>query len=149
MKQVFKRLSTPGKIVQVIVLDLVGAALIVCSLLFGWLPGVGGIPLFLAGLGVLSLNHHWARQLLLQVKKQGGQMFHKLFREYPALKIVFDIVAPLLIIISTFVFTSYDNNLVQSLAGTLAFLALSLFLANRGRYEYFKKLALRIIGRQT
>lgn len=42
----------------------VGGALVVLSVLTGWLPGPGGIPLFLAGLAVLASEFSWARRLL-------------------------------------------------------------------------------------
>ncbi len=42
---------------------LVGAALVIAAPLTGWLPGPGGIPLFLAGLAVLSTEFLWAKRV--------------------------------------------------------------------------------------
>lgn len=39
-----------------------GVALIIAAPLTGWLPGPGGIPLFLLGLAVLGTEFHWARR---------------------------------------------------------------------------------------
>jgi hypothetical protein len=47
---------------------VVGGLLIVAAPLTGWLPGPGGIPLFIAGLAVLASEFEWAQRLLLKVK---------------------------------------------------------------------------------
>lgn len=60
-----------NKILQtgwVIVLDVVAVALLLFALFFGWLPGAPGIPIALAGLSLLAINHTWARELLEKVK---------------------------------------------------------------------------------
>lgn len=49
-------------VLQGIVL-VVGVAMIVASIALGWLPGPGGIPLFLAGVAVLSTQFEWAQRL--------------------------------------------------------------------------------------
>jgi hypothetical protein len=43
---------------------LVGSLMMAMSVLLGWLPGPGGIPLFLLGLAVLASEFHWARRAL-------------------------------------------------------------------------------------
>ena len=47
---------------------VVGGFLILLGAATGWLPGPGGIPLVLAGLGVLASEFEWARRLLLWAK---------------------------------------------------------------------------------
>jgi uncharacterized protein (TIGR02611 family) len=51
-----------------IVIGVVGGLLIIAAPLTGWLPGPGGIPLFIAGLAVLASEFEWAQRLLLKVK---------------------------------------------------------------------------------
>lgn len=48
---------------------IVGGLLIILAPLTGWLPGPGGIPLFIAGLAVLASEFEWAQRLLLRVKE--------------------------------------------------------------------------------
>lgn len=48
-----------------------GLLLILSSGLVGWLPGPGGIPLLLAGLGVWSSEFAWARRLTRWLFAQG------------------------------------------------------------------------------
>ena len=47
---------------------VVGGLLIIAAPLTGWLPGPGGIPLFIAGLAVLASEFEWAQRLLYRVK---------------------------------------------------------------------------------
>ncbi|MFC6358767.1 PGPGW domain-containing protein [Luteococcus peritonei] len=48
---------------------LVGGLLMVASVLTGWLPGPGGIPLFMLGLLVLSSEFSWAHGVMMWFKK--------------------------------------------------------------------------------
>ena len=47
---------------------IVGGLLLILAPLTGWLPGPGGIPLFIAGLAVLASEFEWA-QVLMRVKE--------------------------------------------------------------------------------
>lgn len=49
-------------VLRLIVLVL-GIVLIVTSIALGWLPGPGGIPLFLAGIALLSTQFEWAKKV--------------------------------------------------------------------------------------
>lgn len=57
-----------------IAIDIAGFGLILLGLLTGWLPGPGGIPLILAGLGLLALNYTWAENLLKDLKKRFSKL---------------------------------------------------------------------------
>lgn len=58
-KQAWKRL--PASVRRPIVL-IVGSLLIIASILTGWLPGPGGIPLFLVGIAILATEFEQARR---------------------------------------------------------------------------------------
>ncbi|MEJ5868820.1 PGPGW domain-containing protein [Pseudokineococcus sp. 5B2Z-1] len=47
---------------------VVGGLLLVAWALLSWLPGPGGIPLFLLALAVLSTEFSWARRLLVRAR---------------------------------------------------------------------------------
>ncbi|MGI5952267.1 MAG: PGPGW domain-containing protein [Brooklawnia sp.] len=54
--------STPtGRLWLRIGVGVLGAALVIAAPLTGWLPGPGGIPLFLAGMALLSTEFIWAK----------------------------------------------------------------------------------------
>ena len=55
---------------------LVGVALMLVAVLTGWLPGPGGIPLFLIGLAVLASEFEWAHRLLHWAKDKFRDLKH-------------------------------------------------------------------------
>lgn len=60
IKRIWWRL--PAKIRKPIV-TLVGALFILASILTGWLPGPGGIPLLIIGIAILASEFEWAARL--------------------------------------------------------------------------------------
>lgn len=121
-----------------LVFDILGVLLIVISPLLGWLPGPGGIPLFLAGLGMLSVHHDWAKKLIEYVKQNGLKLNEQIFRKHPFLEALYDIVSVLLFIGGFYLITSYTRNITLSIAIVCIFTALTLFLGNRKRLARFK-----------
>lgn len=117
------------------VFDFVGVLLIIISPLLGWLPGPGGIPLFLAGLGFLSVHHDWAKQAIKYVKKNGLKLNEQIFRKHPLLEALYDIASVGLLIGGFYLITIYTRNITLTIAVLLIFTALTLFLGNRKRLE--------------
>lgn len=65
----------PSKVRKPVVLFL-GGAFIVAAGLFGWLPGPGGIPLFLVGIAILATEFAWAERFkvyMLDLIKRTGR----------------------------------------------------------------------------
>lgn len=60
----FKRhwYSIPTAIRKPVIL-IIGLLFVIASLLTGWLPGPGGLPLFLIGIAILSTEFAWAKRL--------------------------------------------------------------------------------------
>ncbi len=66
-----ERLSTrwqevPRRVRRPIVLT-VGLFFVLLSGALGWLPGPGGIPLFLLGIAILSSEFHWAERIKINI----------------------------------------------------------------------------------
>jgi uncharacterized protein (TIGR02611 family) len=55
---------------------IVGGLLLILAPLTGWLPGPGGIPLFIAGLAVLASEFEWAQRVLMRVKEWVKALTH-------------------------------------------------------------------------
>jgi len=122
-KKFWKRLLT----------DILGGFLIISAGLFGWVPGPGGIPLFLAGLSLLAINHEWARRWLEKAKAEGSKLFRKLFSEYPALMWLIDAIGVLCATVAYLLLKTYGGRLVDSATTALVFMSITLLLSNRQR----------------
>ncbi len=117
--------------------DLSGWLLIFGSLAFGWLPGPGGIPLLLAGLGLLSINHRWAKRLIKIIKEQGIHFWERFFDVHPLLKAVYDLASVGLVVGAILILNTVTKNSLKSLGIVMFFTGLTLFLGNRQRLKNF------------
>lgn len=120
-----------------LVIDIAGGLLIISSLLTGWIPGPGGIPLFLAGLGLLAINHDWARRWLEHAQRHGLKFMDRLFIDHPLAKLLFDIAGFGLLILSYNLLRGYTSSWVLSLGISTGFAGIGLFLGNRRRLQRF------------
>lgn len=59
-----------------VVVACTGVALMVVALSIGWLPGPGGVPLFLMGLAVLATEFVWAHRLLGRANYEAHRAAH-------------------------------------------------------------------------
>ena len=122
-----------------ILTDTAGYLLIVAALLTGWLPGPGGIPLALAGLGLLSINNKWARNLREWLMKHGGELTTVLFPSNPIIQWLYDILVVLLIIVTGVLEARHAAVWQMSLGVAAFFLALFIALMNRDRLARVKR----------
>lgn len=130
-----------------IVFDVLGVTLILLSPTLGWLPGPGGIPLLLAGLGFLSVHHDWAKKLITYIKKNGIKIGEQIFREHPALQAIYDLVSFGLFAGGIYLITVYTRSLTLSIAIVCIFTALTIFLGNRKRLERLNKVLKKKLNR--
>ena len=73
----------PGHIRKPIVI-VIGFLFVVAAGLTGWIPGPGGIPLFLIGIAILATEYEWAgrlRDTVLGTLK----WFSRQFRQHPVI----------------------------------------------------------------
>lgn len=126
------------KMIKIVLTDLAGLGLIILSVLTGWIPGPGGIPLFIAGLGLLAINHEWARQLLRKAKRQGLKFADKFFRDHPVLMLTYDLVAVSLIGVGILLLIQI-HGILKTIAFMLIIVGLSLFLGNRRRLQKIRQ----------
>jgi len=116
-----------------IVTDTAGWFLIVAGIATGWLPGPGGIPLIVAGLGLLSINNKWAKRLRIWVIDNGGKAVKILFPRWPWLEWAYDIVAFLLLVVTLLLEMRHAHLWEMSLGISAFFIALFIALTNRDR----------------
>jgi hypothetical protein len=71
--------KVPSSIRKPLVL-VFGLLFIIAAALTGWLPGPGGIPLFLIGIAILSTEYAWARRfrdLILELVYAFGDWYKR------------------------------------------------------------------------
>ena len=122
-----------------LVTDLAGYLLIILSALTGWLPGPGGVPLLLAGLGLLSINNKWAHTLREYVLRNGGRIVEILFPPNRIVEWGYDVLAVLLFIISSILIWERVAIWQISLAVMGYFTALTIAIMNRDRAGIIKR----------
>jgi hypothetical protein len=122
-----------------IAIDAAGYGLIILALLTGWLPGPGGIPLALAGLGLLSINNKWARDLRDYLLKHGGKLVQFLFPQNRIVQWSYDVLAIGLLAIVTALLYQHDAIWQISLAIALFFISVFLAAMNRDRFSRLRK----------
>jgi hypothetical protein len=128
---VFKRLAY----------DTLGVLLIIISPLLGWLPGPGGIPIFLAGLRLLAIHHPSADRLQKKIVKEGYAFFKKLFTKHPVVQAIYDFFSAVLIFGGFYLINTYTRNMTLTFAIVSIGIGLALFLGNRDRLETLVKKA--------
>lgn len=132
-------MQTAGRKLKAILIDILGILLIILAGLTGWLPGPGGIPLLIAGLALLSINHEWAKRWLLAVKENGLKISDKLFSGSPRMTFFIDVAGIAIIALAVFIVFYFTQNIAKTASIWLVIVALVLLLGNRGRLKKLKK----------
>lgn len=127
----------PPKIKRILT-DIAGYGLIVLGILSGPIPGPGGIPIVLAGLGLLSINNEWARRIRDYLLEHGGNLVKKLFPDTPVVQWLYDALVILLLALVAALAWRYAAIWQISLAICLFFLALLVAGMNRDRATQIK-----------
>lgn len=121
--------------VRIIFTDVVGILLIISSPFLGLIPGPGGIPIFLAGLGMLAIHHKWAKDLLHYFKVRGTRLLDAFFPENRYIMLLYDFLFFLLTGISIVILQKYTGSIASAVAFFLLFLGIGIFASNRKRLQ--------------
>ncbi len=122
-----------------IVTDVAGYLLLLAALLTGWLPGPGGIPLAVAGLGLLSINNEWAQRLRDYLLRHGGNLVQKFFPQNPYIQWLYDVIVVLLWLLVAVLAYNHAALWQVSAAVGLFFVGLAIALMNRDRLNRLKR----------
>lgn len=120
---------------KVILIDILGFACIIGSVLLGWLPGPGGIPLLIIGLSLLANNHEWAEKILAKVKAEGMHWFDKIFDGSTKTRWIVDILTIIVIGGSVLLINIATRSTLKTVGISLIIAASFMFLSNRRRYH--------------
>lgn len=125
---------------KIIAFDLLAGLCFIGVILFGWLPGPGGIPLFLLGLSLLAVNHDWAERWLETAKHKGVTFKKWLFPDIQWVRNLYDGLAIGVMTIGAFLIYDYEERLIEGLAVVMICSSLFVFLVNRERFDKFSTL---------
>lgn len=120
---------------QRIALDIAGFGLIIISPLTGVLPGPGGIPIFLAGLGLVALNHEWAANLLKNFEKKREEFTNKVLMANPKISRSIDAACIAFAALGLFLAIHYHHFLLKGAGFALFSISLLLLFSNQKRFE--------------
>lgn len=119
--------------------DAAGVILILAAIFLGWLPGIGGIPLFIAGLALLSVNNQWAKRWLDYARKHSSRIGDIIFANNPKLLWLNDALTIIFAAISVFLLVKYDGYITRTIAFFVLATSLGLFFGNRKRLQNWLK----------
>lgn len=114
---------------------VLGLLLIICAPLVGWIPGPGGIIVFLAGIAVLASEFDWAENLKAFFLHTVPKEIKNRWRPTPKWEVTFDITA-LLLLIGAVTAASYGW---WAPVLSLGIGGMCLFLFNRERLSRLKR----------
>ena len=133
------RKQNGNPLIKVILTDLAGIGCLLLVPFLGPLPGPGGIPLVLAGFGLLAANHDWADNAIHYVKKHSESLQNIIFPDRTTIKWAWDIFALLLFSAGLWANISLEHWLLKGLSiGTMAG-ASTIFMLNRNRITWLDK----------
>lgn len=123
---------------KTILIDTLGVLCIIAAVLTGWLPGPGGIPLFLIGLSLLAINHTWARKHMDTLKNYADRLSDQIFIADPTVQLLYDIFGPILMIVGSYLVWRHSAMWLVSVGIVLFFMGVTILSGNRQRWPRLK-----------
>lgn len=124
---------------KVILYDMAGVGCLILVPILGPLPGPGGIPLTLAGLGFLAVNHDWADDAIHYVKLHSENLLNSFFPKKPLFQWGWDIVAALLLVGGLILNLTAEHWVLKGLSYGVMAGSTTIFMLNRGRLDWLDK----------
>jgi len=109
----------------------------IAAILTGWLPGPGGIPLFIIGLSLLAINHEWAERYIRLLQKYANMIGDIIFIH--RLRVMYDLLSPTLVIWGIYFVLDVNFSLSRTIGIFMIFLGIVIFFCNRNRWKRLKK----------
>ena len=114
---------------------ILGLLLLMCAPLVGWIPGPGGIVVFLSGIAILASEFDWAESLKAFFTRTVPKEVKKRWRPTPKWQTTFDITA-LALLVGAAITAVYDW---WAPVLSLGIGGLCLFIFNRDRLSRLKR----------
>lgn len=130
-----------NQLVKRVALDSLGVFLIIIAVPISWLPGPGGIPLALIGLGLLAKNNKWAHDLMNNFEAKARHYSDLLIHANPRLRLALDGVGLLAVALGAYL-ALQAGGLLRVVGAAAVTSGAILLVLNRGRgLKIYNKLA--------
>jgi len=124
---------------KVILTDTAGVLCLMLVPFLGPIPGPGGIPLLLAGLGLLALNHDWADRWLGYAKTHSDSLRTIFFPNVTWVKWAWDIFSVSLLSFGLWLSFVGEGWFIRGLSVAIMASSTTIFVLNRGRIIWLDK----------
>lgn len=121
-------------------MDVLGVLFMLLALSTGWLPGPGGIPLFVLGLSILAINHEWAQKYTDEIKDYIERIGKTIFTKDKNVRLAYDIFCPPLVAGGFYLLWLHNAPWQISLGVLMIVTGITVLAGNRNRFQKFKKL---------
>jgi hypothetical protein len=125
---------------KIVAFDTLAGLCFIGVILFGWLPGPGGVPLFILGLSLLAVNHDWAERWLETAKHKGVTFKKWLFPDTQWIRHTYDAASVLIFGAALYLLLNTSNRLLEGACVVAMCASLFVFLLNRDRFDKFSSL---------
>ncbi len=129
-----------NSLIKIIGTDIAGIICLILVPILGPLPGPGGIPLLVTGLGLLALNHEFAQKWLRYVKKHSDSIREIVFPDVTWIKWAWDIFCVVLLCVGLWLNFTAEWWLLKGLSVGIMAGSSTLFMMNRDRISVLDKL---------
>jgi len=124
---------------KVLATDTLGVLLLLLVPFLGPLPGPGGIPLIIAGFGLLAVNHDWADNAIIYVKRHSESLRAVVFPNIMWVKWSWDLLSILLLSFGTYLNFTAEHWLIRGISIGIMASSTTIFMLNRGRIDWLDK----------
>lgn len=129
---------------KVLLTDTLGVLLLMLVPFIGPLPGPGGIPLLIAGFGLLAVNHDWADGAVDYVKIHSESLRKVIFPDITWVKWSWDLFVVFLLVFGTWLnIIATDNWFLKGISIGVMASSTTLFMFNRDRITWLDNLLRR------
>jgi len=124
---------------KVLATDTLGVLLLLLVPFLGPLPGPGGIPLIIAGFGLLAVNHDWADNAIIYVRRHSESLRAVVFPNITWAKWSWDLFALVLLSFGTYLNFTAEHWLMKAISIGIMASSTTIFMLNRGRIDWLDK----------
>lgn len=111
----------------------------IAAILTGWLPGPGGIPLFIIGLSILAIHHEWAQKYIDKIKDVAGNLGERIFVNDKKVQLAYDIICPPMVAFGAYLLWLHNSPWQITLGIFMAITGVTLLTGNRKRFQRLRQ----------